>query len=134
MCLFNCFDNTYYNIKEDLKKNLCSASHTEENKKVVLIMPFIAEGSIKNFNWIENKLDILKSVLSQTIMSLFLAYHKLGFLHNDMHLDNILITPFYISNADFYIVLNHIKIIYNSFLFFVFYSLEHIFLVFHKHP
>ena len=43
-------------------------------------------------------------------------------------------TPFYISNADFYIVLNHIKIIYNSFLFFLFYSLEHIFLVFHKHP
>ena len=43
-------------------------------------------------------------------------------------------TPFYISNADFYIVLNHIKIIYNSFLFFVFYFLEHISLVFHKHP
>jgi len=43
-------------------------------------------------------------------------------------------TPFYISNADFYIVLNHIKIIYNSFLFLLFYSLEHIFLVFHKHP
>ncbi len=35
-------------------------------------------------------------------------------------------TPFYISNADFYIVLNHIKIICNS--------LEHIFLVFRKHP
>ena len=33
------------------------------------------------------------------------------------------ITPFYISNADFYIVLNHIKIIYNSFfcVFFVFF-------------
>jgi hypothetical protein len=41
-------------------------------------------------------------------------------------------TPFYISNADFYIVLTHIKIICNSFLFFLFYSLEHIFLlVFH---
>jgi hypothetical protein len=26
-----------------------------------------------------------------------------------------LFTPFYISNADFYIVQNHIKIIYNSF-------------------
>jgi hypothetical protein len=46
----------------------------------------------------------------------------------------ILFTPFYISNADFYIVLNHIKIIYNSSLFFVFYFLEYISLVFHKHP
>jgi hypothetical protein len=43
-------------------------------------------------------------------------------------------TPFYISNADFYIVLTHIKISCNSFLFFLFYSLEHIFLVFRKHP
>ena len=54
-------------------------------------MPYIADGSIKNFNWTEHKLDILKSVLSQSIMSLFLAYHKIGFLHNDIHLDNILI-------------------------------------------
>ena len=46
----------------------------------------------------------------------------------------ITITPFYISNADFYVVLNHIKIIYSSSLFFVFYFLEHIFLVFRKHP
>ena len=30
------------------------------------------------------------------------------------------ITPFNISNADFYVVLNHIKIIYSSSLFFVF--------------
>ena len=91
MCLFNCFDNTYYNIKEDIQKPLCSAKHIDENEKVVLIMPYIAEGSIKNFNWTLEKFDILKSVLLQSVMSLFLAYHKLGFLHNDIHLDNILI-------------------------------------------
>ena len=45
--------------------------------------------------------------------------------------DNI--TPFYISNADFYIVLNHIKIIYNSSLFSLFYFFLYIYLVFHKH-
>jgi hypothetical protein len=31
------------------------------------------------------------------------------------------LTPFYISNADFYVVLNHIKFIYSSSLFFMFY-------------
>ena len=43
--------------------------------------------------------------------------------HNDPKTKSIIetITPFYISNADFYIVLNHIKIIYSSSLFFVFY-------------
>jgi hypothetical protein len=43
-------------------------------------------------------------------------------------------TPFNISNADFYIVLNHIKIICIFSLLFLLYSLEYIFLVFHKHP
>ncbi len=91
MCLFNCFDNTYYNINEDIKQPLCSAPHTKDNEKVVLIMPYIAEGSVKNFNWTLQHSNILKSVLSQTVMSLFLAYHTIGFLHNDIHLDNILI-------------------------------------------
>jgi len=90
MCLFNCFDNTYYNIKEDIQKPLCSAPNTDENKKIVLIMPYIVDGSIKNFNWM-HKLNVLKTILLQSIMSLFIAYHKLGFLHNDIHLDNILI-------------------------------------------
>lgn len=91
MCLFNCFDNTYYNINEHIKQPLCSAPHTKDNEKVVLIMPYIAEGSVKNFNWTLQHSNILKSVLSQTVMSLFLAYHTIGFLHNDIHLDNILI-------------------------------------------
>jgi hypothetical protein len=49
-------------------------------------------------------------------------------------LNKLNITPFNISNADFYIVVNSIKIIYNSSLLFLFYSLEHIFLVVRKHP
>ena len=54
-------------------------------------MPYINEGSIKNFKWNKDKYDALKSVISQTIMSVFMAYKLCGFLHNDLHLDNILI-------------------------------------------
>jgi len=93
ICLFNCYDNTYDNIEE--KNNnlepLCSAKKKEENLKTVLIMPYINEGSIKNFKWNNDKYDALKSVISQTIMSVFMAYQLCGFLHNDLHLDNILV-------------------------------------------
>lgn len=66
---------------------------------------------------------------------LYSIKHKTNIVHFNygFMFQIIVYTLFYISNADFYIALNHIKIIYNSFLFFVFYSLEHIFLVFHKH-
>ena len=93
ICLFNCYDNTYDKIEEKSKdiKELCSAKKEEENLKTVLIMPYINEGSIKNFKWNKDKYDALKSVISQTIMSVFMAYKLCGFLHNDLHLDNILI-------------------------------------------
>jgi hypothetical protein len=94
ICLFNCYDNTtqsaYNNIKNNIIKKICSADKTNENNKVVLIMPYINEGSIKNFNWTEDKFDILKSLLLQAVLSSYIAYDKCGFIHNDFHLDNIL--------------------------------------------
>lgn len=99
MCLFKCFDDIYDKIdnKSDNNNNnrnfkLCSASKINENKKDILVMPFIQEGSLKNFNWfIGDKFDILKSIIKQTVLSLTLAYNQCGFLHNDLHLDNILL-------------------------------------------
>ena len=79
--LFNCYDNTYDNLNVGV----------EENLKIVLIMPYINEGSIRTFKWNKDKYNALKSILSQTIMSVFMAYHLRGFLHQELHLDNILI-------------------------------------------
>ena len=93
ICLFNCYDNTYDKIEEKSKdiKELCTAKKEEENLKTVLIMPYINEGSIRTFKWNKDKYDALKSVILQTIMSVFTAYQLCGFVHNDLHLDNILI-------------------------------------------
>jgi len=92
ICLFNCYDNTYDKIEEKSNLNpLCSAKKEEENLKTVLIMPYINEGSIRTFKWNKEKYDALKSVISQTIISVFTAYQLSGFVHNDLHLDNILI-------------------------------------------
>ncbi len=91
ICLFSCYDNTYENIESKINQALCSEKNEEDNLKTVLIMPYIQEGSIRRFKWNVDKYDALKSILMQTIMSVFIAYQVCGFLHNDMHLDNILI-------------------------------------------
>ncbi len=91
MCLFFCFDNTYTNIKQNTLTSICSAKNMDDQKKSVLIMPFIPNGSIRKFNWMHDNFDILKSVLQQTVMSIFIAYEKCGFIHGDLHLDNILL-------------------------------------------
>jgi hypothetical protein len=91
MCIFDCYDNTFDNIKKNKLKKICSGEKTDDQQKSVLIMPFIQYGSIKNFNWNDDNFDILKSVLQQIIMSSLTAYEKCGFIHNDLHLDNVLL-------------------------------------------
>jgi hypothetical protein len=91
ICLFSCYDNTYENIELKNNKELCSAKKEDDNLKNVLIMPYIQEGSIRTFKWNSDKYDALKSVLLQTVSTVFIAYQVCGFLHNDLHLDNILI-------------------------------------------
>lgn len=91
ICLFSCYDNTYENIELKNNKELCSAKKEEDNMKTVLIMPYVQEGSIRTFKWNTDKYDALKSVLLQTVSTVFIAYQVCGFIHNDLHLDNILI-------------------------------------------
>jgi thiamine kinase-like enzyme len=93
MCLFKCFDDIYHKIDTNNIKSLslCNAKKEDENMKAILVMPFISEGSIRTFKWNSDKYEVLKSIILQTIMSVFTAYQKYGFLHNDLHLDNILI-------------------------------------------
>jgi hypothetical protein len=94
ICLFTCYDDTYDKIKQNKltgTKSICKAEKIDDQKRVVLIMPFIADGSIKKFNWSTDNFDVLKSVLQQTIMSICYAYDKCGFIHGDLHLDNILL-------------------------------------------
>lgn len=88
ICLFECFDDSY---KKEKPTRICDAEKKPENNKKVLIMPYISEGSIKSFKWTVDKLDILRSVVIQGIMSALVAYQKIGFIHGDFHLDNILL-------------------------------------------
>ena len=84
MCLFECYDN-------NSSDKICQGTPEKNTKKDVLIMKYFNEGSIKSHAWNNSNFHILRSILIQTIYSLVVAYHNTGFIHNDSHLDNILI-------------------------------------------
>ena len=54
-------------------------------------MPNIDLGRIDEFKWNRTNFIILKNVLKHIIISLFYAYNKIGFIHKDLHLGNILL-------------------------------------------
>ena len=83
-CIFECYDN-------NSPYKICQGTPEKNTKKDVLIMKYFSDGSVKNHPWNNTNFHILRSILIQTICSLVVAYHNTGFIHNDLHLDNILI-------------------------------------------
>jgi hypothetical protein len=78
----------YFQCNININKYLCNGKGDELK---ILIMPFYKLGNFKDFfsNMQDN--SILKSCTAQIMASYLFAYSKLGFLHNDCHLGNILI-------------------------------------------
>jgi serine/threonine protein kinase len=104
ICIFSCYDDIYdkqpkttddnniTNTNKSDKSNykICQGEHVAKNKKDVLIMPFVKDGSIEKHVWTENKIPLLKNLIIQTILSLAVAFERVGFLHRDLHLGNVL--------------------------------------------
>lgn len=84
ICIFDCYDN-------NSSDKICQGTPEKDTKKEVLIMNYFNEGSVKRHAWMNSNFHILRSIIMQTIYSLTVAYHNTGFIHNDSHLDNILI-------------------------------------------
>jgi serine/threonine protein kinase len=97
-CLFSCYDTTNEDHSEitarepatKLDSKICKAPHIDKNLKKVIIMPYIQNGSLEDYNWNSENIHVLKSVLIQAVVSLAFAYDTIGFLHGDLHLGNVL--------------------------------------------
>jgi len=87
ICFFKCKGDYKEYPKKDTKA-LCDGVGTSMS---VLVMPYFKMGSIRNYNWTKESYESLKSCLLQIICSLMEAYELKGIIHNDMHLDNVLI-------------------------------------------
>ena len=90
-CNFNCLDtkDNLENLVQGRLKSVCT-----DNGKInigVLIMPYYSLGDIESYKWREEELGLLKNVLKQICFSLMYSYERIGFLHNDEHLGNILL-------------------------------------------
>lgn len=103
ICLFNCFDDTYnyINTNKKIPEKICTANNIGNNDNNVLIAPYVNGSSIKNYKWNLDNINILKSLLKQCVISLMYAYIDFGFLHNDLHLDNILFKKTKLENIKY---------------------------------
>jgi len=103
ICVFPCYDDTYDNNDNDTitrednvieyNKSICQSEPNDENKKEVLIMPFIQDGSVANYHWTQENIGLVKNLLIQSVLSLGMAYDKIKFTHEDLHTGNLLFKP-----------------------------------------
>lgn len=90
ICYTECYDKLEkYNTINTNTKICTTNAQTGSNLFGILVMPYIPDSSIRYFKW-EDNVDLLKSTLIQLIISLYIAFDTKGFLHNDIHLDNVL--------------------------------------------
>lgn len=93
LCYFNC-TNKINKIVEN--SSICAKDGDKIN---ILVMKEYKLGNIKFFNWNKDNFHILKSLIVQIFISLFLAFQEYGFIHNDPHFGNFLIKE---DNDDYY--------------------------------
>jgi hypothetical protein len=94
ICGFECPDDVarYSNHAQSTKPaSLCLSSESGADQVYVLVMPHIAKGSMLAYSWNTRNFPMLKSCLKQVVLSLATAFEMFGFLHSDVHLENILI-------------------------------------------
>jgi len=84
ICMFEYYD-------DNSPDKICQGIPEQDTKKEVIIMKYFNEGSVKCHSWTNTNFHILRCILIQTVYSLVVAYHRTGFIHNDLHLDNILV-------------------------------------------
>jgi hypothetical protein len=89
ICLMQCRDNvTRY---KNTRQNVICSQEVDDPLNNVLVMNFIPYGSFRNYPWDTKDNLLFTSCLKQIIISLYLAFVQHGFLHTDIHLDNVLI-------------------------------------------
>ena len=85
-CIFKCLDD--FSNMNNTTKEVCKK---RGESITVIIMPYLTEGRIDFWNWDRTNFDIMKNVMKHVFLSLFYAKHRLGFIHFDHHLGNILL-------------------------------------------
>jgi predicted unusual protein kinase regulating ubiquinone biosynthesis (AarF/ABC1/UbiB family) len=81
--------------------NVYTLCKNELNIIGILAMNYYKKGSIGNYKWNVENFVILKNLLKQTVFAVLNAYIKTGFIHGDLHCDNILIKDKRVCEIDY---------------------------------
>ena len=85
-CLFSCLDNF-----SELKNNTKTVCKKEGEPVSIILMPYIEEERIELWKWERNNFELMKNVMKHVFLSLFYGKQKIGFIHGDLHLGNVLL-------------------------------------------
>lgn len=92
ICLVTCTTHLQNPETVTLPSQICDKEPKPGGKtSTILIMPYYKDGSMEEFAWKESDVAMCKSCLQQIVLSLYHAFKHHGFLHNDLHFNNVLL-------------------------------------------
>jgi hypothetical protein len=86
LCMFKCNDDIKTYIPERMP--VC---RVKGEMMQVLVMQHVPNGSFATFNWSTVPIEAFRSCIKQTILVALNAFVRCGFVHGDLHLDNVLV-------------------------------------------
>ncbi len=91
ICHFKCADD-YKKYPEPGSKSTSLCIGPGDDMKVI-VMPYYSHGNLKLYKWKPENYHVLKTSILHVILSLLQAYESAHIIHNDIHLQNVLIAP-----------------------------------------
>lgn len=89
ICYFECNDNyRRYFDKSKIPNQLCDGPGTQMK---IIIMPYYRLGSIADYKWTHDNINILQSVIKSAVLTIIYAYNKKGIVHGDFHAGNVVL-------------------------------------------
>lgn len=89
ICKFQCADK-YKKYPDPTSTSLCTGPGDDMK---VIVMPYYSHGNLKLYKWKPENYHVLKTSILHVVLSLLQAYETSHIIHNDIHLQNVLIAP-----------------------------------------
>jgi serine/threonine protein kinase len=87
-CYFTCNDDITRFLTDPSSNTVCNGPG---DSMQVLVMEYVKSQSMKSYNWKDYPIDVLKACVKQVLLTSLEAYLACGFIHGDLHLDNVLV-------------------------------------------
>jgi serine/threonine protein kinase len=92
MCRFSCKDDlNKYKHENGMWSDNGFCEPNGLDKTNAIIMPYYSLSSIQRYEWNDSNFSIFKELLKDVVKILIFTNKSIGFLHNDIHLDNIML-------------------------------------------